>query len=336
MIKKNVAVVGFGFMGMMHTANILKSKKMNLVAIVSKHPAKVLDKIESDTGNFDTADLSVSQLQNLPKYASLKDCLQYEQLDAVFICTHTDLHFELTREALAAGLHVFLEKPMVLEEAEGKLLIDLAKEQSRIFMVGHVLRFMPPYQRIRQWVEEKTYGSLKFISLNRFSGLPTWGQWKEKQQARGSSGGALFDLLIHDIDFAQYLLGIPESISVNNLPGRLSDHDYIQALWQYHDKEARVSIEGGNTFHSQFPFQAGIKAVFEKASANYSTEQPNVIRVANNETVVDIDLSEEVDGFVAEVEYFADCISGNQLPERCLPESSLETIRLCHNHINKQ
>lgn len=334
MRKKNVAVVGFGFMGMMHTANILKSKKMNLVAIVSRHPAKIMDKVKSDTGNFDVADVDATLLQGLPKYASLKECLQHEQLDAVFICTHTDLHFELTKEALTAGLHVFLEKPMVLEEEEGKMLIDMAKKQERIFMVGHVLRFMPAYQKIKQWVDEKTYGRLKFINLTRYSGVPSWGQWKEKQKARGSSGGALFDLLIHDIDFAQYLLGLPERISVHSLPGQLSDHDYMQALWQYRDGEVQVSIEGGNTFHSQFPFEAGIKAAFENASVNYSTSQPDIMRVANDETIVDIDLSNEADGFVAEVEYFADCLQQDGLPEICLPESSLDTIRLCKNHIN--
>ena len=75
-------------------------------------------------------------------------------------------------------------------------------------MVGHVVRFMPPYQKLKKWIDSKEFGNLKFLSLSRFCGIPSWGQWKEKN-VKDLSGGALFDLVIHDIDFANYLLGMP-------------------------------------------------------------------------------------------------------------------------------
>ena len=142
------------------------------------------------------------------KYSNLDDCLQSEDIDAVNICVHTNLHYEMTKKALLRGKHVFLEKPFCLDIKQAEELINLAEEKKKILMVGHVVRFMPPYRKLKQWIDSKEFGELKFLSLSRFCGLPGWGQWKEKSIS-GTSGGALFDLVIHDIDFANYVLGIP-------------------------------------------------------------------------------------------------------------------------------
>ena len=111
---------------------------------------------------------------------------------------------------------------------------------------------------------------LKFLSLSRFCGLPSWGQWKEKN-VKELSGGALFDLVIHDIDFANYILGMPSEIKCNYLPGEYTSHDYISAMWSYKESDVHVKIEGGFTFHSNFPFQASYMAQFEKASVLFTT-----------------------------------------------------------------
>ena len=243
-------------------------------------------------------------------------------------------HFFLAKKALSAGLHVFLEKPMTLDIQQGEELIDLSEKKDCIFMVGHVLRFMSPYQMLKKWSDEGTYGKLHFLSMSRFSGVPSWGQWKEKQKSFGSSGGALFDLLIHDIDFVNYLFGTPDQIVSSILPGALSEYDYISALWSYDVKDVKVKIEGGNTFHSNFPFQAGFMANFENASILYTTLKPEIIQVANNEEIKEIPAEDGDDGFYNEIAYFTECIKQNKKPIKCLPESSLETIKICYKHVN--
>jgi len=332
---KKVAVVGFGFMGMTHTINIIKNKHLKLVAIVDKDLDGIKEKLNSNTGNFSTGNIDQDVFASIQKYSDFDDCLSNEELDAVHICVHTDLHFTMTKKALSANLHVFLEKPMTLNIHHGELLIKLAKEKNRIFMVGHVLRFMSPYQKLKKWIDEETYGKLNFLSLSRFSGVPSWGQWKEKQKAFGSSGGALFDLIIHDIDFVSYLFGPPDQIESNMLPGMLSEYDYICALWSYDEKDIKVKIEGGNTFHSNFPFQAGYMANFEKASILFTTMNAEVIQIADNNEMKEIDANDQGDGYFNEIAYFAECMSQNKNPEKCLPESSLETIKICYKHVNE-
>ncbi len=329
-----IAVVGFGFMGMTHAGHILKNDKVRLAAIVDKDLEGIQSKLTSKTGNFSTADINPDVIASISKYSDLTTCLEKENtLDAVHICVHTDLHYQLAKQALEHGKHVLLEKPMTLDISQGEELIRLAAKNNCLLMVGHVLRFMSPYAKLKKWVDEKTYGNLRFLSMTRFSGVPAWGQWKEKQKAFGSSGGALFDLLIHDIDFAQHLLGKPDGVEAGYLPGSLSNYDYISAIWDFDNSDTRVKLEGGNTFHASFPFQAGYMAAFEKASILYTTLQPEVITISNDETKETIQAEDGSDGFYNEIDYFYSCISKGQKPALCMPESSLETIKICYRHI---
>ena len=329
---KKVAVVGFGFMGMTHTLNILKNPDLELVAIVDKSAETIEKNLFAKAGNFSTGDIDPAILKNINKYSDFDECLQKEELDAVHICVHTDLHYEMAKKALLHDKHVFLEKPFCLDIKQAEELIGLAQEKKKILMVGHVVRFMSPYRKLKQWIDSKELGELKFLSLSRFSGIPGWGQWKEKQ-VMGASGGALFDLVIHDIDFASYALGIPSDIKCSYLPGGLSKHDYISAMWSYKDKNVKVKIEGGNTFHSNFPFQAGYMAQFEKASILYTTFKSDIIQIADDDSIREVPAGDAGEGYYNEIEYFARCIKTNTQPVECMPASSLESIKLCYNHL---
>ncbi len=329
---KRVAVVGFGFMGMTHSLNILQNADLELIAIVDNDPESIEKNLYAPGGNFSTGNIDPLALQKISKYSSLHDCLLSEKLDAIHICVHTELHYEMAKLALMHDKHVLLEKPFTLDIEHAQELIQLAQEKDRILMIAHVVRFMPPYQKLKQWIDSKEFGELKFLAMTRISGIPQWGQWTEKQASR-TSGGALFDLNIHDIDFANYVLGAPSEITASHLPGGLSDHDYISAMWSYADKKVRVKIEGGNTFHSNFPFQAGYMAQFEKASILYSSSGGDKIQIADNETIRDVPAGDAGEGYFNEIAYFAGCLQNNTQPIECMPASSLESIKLCYRHL---
>lgn len=318
-------------MGITHAHNILKNKRFNLRAIVTRNDTSVQSRLEQLQGNFSSGEVDSATLLSIPVYKTLGACLRHVQVDAVHICVHTDLHYEMAIEAIQNGLHVFLEKPMTLRRDEGKLMIAFANQRRVKLMVGHVLRFMPAYQKLKEWIDTKELGVLKFISLTRFSGLPGWGQWKEKQEKFGSSGGALFDLLIHDIDFLNYALGCPDKIESDNRPGALSMHDYIVAWWRY--KNVTAKIEGGNTFHSMFPFQAGYMARFEDASVAYSSVSPTTIQICTDNNITNLAIEDPNQGFYNQFDYFADCIERGSDPILCMPESSLMSVELCYQHI---
>jgi len=333
MVKK-VVVAGFGFMGMTHTLNILGNKDLELAAIVDARPDLIEDKLNSEIGNISTGKISGKDIEGIRKYSDLDTCLRSEEADAVIICTHTHLHYEMTKLALMHNKHVFVEKPFCLDPEQGEELISLARKKGLILMVGHVVRFMEPYRKLRQWIDSKEFGELKFLSLTRMSGIPAWGEWKDKK-ITGKSGGALFDLVIHDIDFAGWVLGIPGEITAGYLPGQISNHDYVSAMWSYKDKGILVKIEGGNIFHSTFPFQAGYIAAFKNATISYTTLKSDFIGISDNIKMKEVPAGDIGAGYYNEIEYFSGCLKNNSEPSECTPESSLLSVRLCYEHLKK-
>jgi predicted dehydrogenase len=328
-----VAVIGFGFMGITHALNILKSPDLKLKAIVDINPDLIEKNLKSGIGNIATGTIDSTGLSGISKYSSLEECLRSEDIDAVNICTHANLHYEMTKTSLLNDKHVFLEKPFCLDVSKAEELIALAAERKKILMVGHVVRFMPPYQKLKYWIDTNEFGRLKFLSLSRFCGLPSWGQWREKN-VKELSGGALFDLVIHDIDFANYIVGMPADIKCNYLPGEYTSHDYISAMWSYKKSDLHVKIEGGFTFHSTFPFQASYMAQFENASVLFTTLRGDIIQIADNSSIREVPAGDGGDGYFNEIDYFAKCLKNNSQPEECTPVSSLQAIQLCYNHIN--
>jgi predicted dehydrogenase len=329
---KKAAVVGFGFMGMTHTLNILKMQNLKLTAIVDCDPSNIEKSLNARSGNIATGNITSGELDGVNIYSDFDECLKSEELEAVYICVHTSLHYGMTKKALLHDKNVFLEKPFCLDIKQAEELIELALNRKRILMVGHVVRFMSPYQKLKEWIDSSEFGELKFLSLSRFAGVPGWGQWTDKK-VTNESGGALFDLVIHDIDFALYVLGLPDEIKSTVLPGTLSKHDYISALWNYRKKNVNVKIEGGNTFHINFPFQAGYMATFDKASVLYTTFRGDVIQIADNKSIKEVPAGDAGAGYYNETVYFAQCLENNVEPLECMPSSSLDSIKLCYRHI---
>ena len=82
-------------------------------------------------------------------------------VEAVDICLPTDLHPSVSTAALAAGKHVFCEKPMALREADCELMIEAARKAKRVLMVGQVLRFWPEYMALQEFG-----GSQKYVCVS--------------------------------------------------------------------------------------------------------------------------------------------------------------------------
>ena len=328
MNKLRTAIVGFGFMGKTHASNVLCSNTMTLTAIVDSKPD-----FTQKGGNIQTGELDMNDFSSVNTYTDFNECLEKESLDLVFICVHTHLHYEMAMKSLKKGLHVFIEKPFVLTVDDGIALIKEAKRQERKIGVAHVLRFMPAYVKLQELYKNMSFGELRFISLTRFAGIPDWGEWTKLRQNFGSSGGALFDLVIHDIDFLHYMLGMPDDVESACFAGSLSEHDYVCAFWKYSGRNIRVKVEGGNLFPSHFPFEASFKASFEKATVHYSSSHGNELKMIDNDSVQMLTLDDSNEGYRNEAAYFAQCILHNVYPEACSAESSLDTIRLCYRHI---
>jgi predicted dehydrogenase len=317
-MKKKIAVIGFGFMGVVHAQKILSSNNLELCAIVDRRE-NIFDGIE-DTGNTGKLDLALERLKRTSVYKTLGECCQKEELDAVSICVPFFLHYELAKEALNLGLDVLLEKPFCPELKQCRELIDLAEEKKRILMVAHCIRFAPEWEFLADCIKDKRYGELKLLTATRMGGEPTWGVWQD-EKIKKTCGGSLFDLLIHDIDFANYCLGKPEDIKLN-----LNTDEYWEFELKYKEKPAKISIKGG-FLHRHTAFASECAATFEHGSIRFSSLQPEIIHIGTDAGAESINV--KGDAYFAELEYFAKCIQIRSKPEKCLPEDSMQAIEVC-------
>ena len=137
-----------------------------------------------------------AQLPKVRLTARYEDLLEDESLDAVVVATPVPTHHALAREALLAGKHVFVEKPLAWTAADARDLDSLSNETGRTLMVGHLLRFHPGVVKLRELIESGELGDVLYVYGNR----QNLGVIREDENA-------LWSLGVHDISVVLYLLG---------------------------------------------------------------------------------------------------------------------------------
>ncbi len=128
------------------------------------------------------------------------------QVDAVMVVTPAHTHFPLCCEFLAAGKDVFVEKPITLASTEARQLTELAEKNGRILQVGHIFRFDPASQWLKEAIQGGDFGRVQILRSS-FSGF---------KRPRNDSG-IMFADAIHFVDLFKYLLGqTPTSVLAVN------------------------------------------------------------------------------------------------------------------------
>ncbi|HWI56758.1 MAG TPA: Gfo/Idh/MocA family oxidoreductase [Bacillota bacterium] len=118
------------------------------------------------------------------------------QVDCVIVATPAQTHFPICKEFLEAGKDVFVEKPITLTSTEARHLTELAEKHQRILQVGHIFRFDPASQWLREAIQAGQFGRVQILRSN-FSGF---------KRPRNDSG-VMFADAIHFVDLFNYFLG---------------------------------------------------------------------------------------------------------------------------------
>ncbi len=106
---------------------------------------------------------------------ALNDVLAHRDIRAVVVAMPAETHFPLAREILLAGKHLYVEKPMVLDEREGEELIALARERGLTLMVGHLLQYHPAFVRLKEMASAGELGRINYIYSHRLgTGSVEW------------------------------------------------------------------------------------------------------------------------------------------------------------------
>lgn len=181
----NIGVIGTGSIGKNHVRVCSDIENIKLTGIVDA---------DSRTAKI------VANRFNTIVYKDFKELIPH--VDAVIIATPTNTHYDFAIEALCAGKHVLVEKPLCESVKKAEELVKTAKKEDLIFSVGHIERHNPAVRFVKERIETKNLGELISLTSKRVSNLP----------GRIHDIGVIFDFGIHDIDVMRYLAGEVTSV----------------------------------------------------------------------------------------------------------------------------
>lgn len=317
-----IAVAGLGFMGSTHLQAWRNVADARLHAVVSDSPVKLEGDLSAIQGNLDRPGEKLD-FSNVRKYRTLSEALADPDVDAVDLCLPTYLHESATLDALAAGKHVLVEKPMALDGPACDRMIAAAGKAGRVLMTAQVLRFWSDYQPLIEAKRSGSLGDLGAVLFRRRCAAPSWGKWLHDAQ---KGGGGVFDLLIHDVDMCVHLFGVPRAVSATGAEDLPKGIDVITAQLHY-DNIPSVVVTGGWHHPSAYPFSMEYTASFDLGTIEFSTAGRPLTLYSHTGEANPMEKPEK-DGFQAELEYFTACVKENRQPVRCSPVESAAAVKV--------
>ena len=152
-LKKNIAVTGCGYWGKNLVRNFAELGVLHTIC--------------------DTDSVILEQLAaKYPDVITETECgrvLCNDDIKGIVVASPASFHYSMVKEALIAGKDVFVEKPLALHVDEGKELVELASEKSRILMVGHLLEYHPTILKLKEKVDRGDLGKIRYIYSNRLN-----------------------------------------------------------------------------------------------------------------------------------------------------------------------
>lgn len=237
-------------------------------------------------------------------------------VDAVIIAVPPDLHFDLAEQALLAGKHVFVEKPLALAVHDAEHLTKLAQSKQRILMVGHILQYHPAFLELKQIISQGTLGELQYIYSNRLN----LGKFRKEENI-------LWNVAPHDISMILSIAQeLPEwvfssghchlnpniqDVSVTNLAFKSGLQAHIFVSWLHPFKEQKLVVIGDSgmaVFDDGLPWNEKLKI--------YPNQVQWVNGIPQEEKSAGMNLIlDEAEPLKLECKHFLDCIINSVVPK---------------------
>ena len=240
-----VGIIGAGHMGNTHGAILQEARGVAVVGVADQD----LKRAEE-----------LAEFLGAEAYPDLHPLLA-QRPDAVWITTPNTLHTEAVLQSLAAGCHVFSEKPMATRLSEARRIVRAVRQSRRLYQLGFNRRFAPVYVRLRELLTGKEiHPHSLHVKMNRGELIhPSWvGNPK-------ITGGFLYESTIHLLDLVRWLFGDPASLLALGKKGVYQEFDDFSILLKF-----RSGVQGAFTScaHTSwiFPFER-IEVFGEHAAA---------------------------------------------------------------------
>jgi predicted dehydrogenase len=320
-----VAILGGGFIGGAHANNYAAlGERVRVKTVYSRSPERAA-RVADIVGAEASTDLE----------ATIAD----PDVEAVDICLPTPLHRTAAERSFDREKHVFLEKPLALSVEDGEAIVRAGTASGRILMVGLVLRFWPEYVELQRRVSAGELGRVFALAASRLSPPADWAGWYADVS---QSGGPLVDLMVHDFDQANWLLGEPRRVYARAAASADPAYpDHVVAIVEYDG--AQAVVEGSMALPKSFPFSSLIRVNGEGGAAEYAfraapaeaggnigavDESARGLRLHPRDREPELVLLDPVDPWGPEIEEWVSCLEQGRPPGNGTGEQALLALRV--------
>jgi len=293
-----IAVVGAGYWG----RNLVRNfRDLGVLVLVCDSNADTLK--------------SISKEYDVATTTSFSEMLEKKDLQGIVIASPAATHYRFAKEALLAGKDVFVEKPLSLSTPEAQELVEIAKENNRVLMVGHLLRYHPAVPAIKEMVDMGKLGKVHYIYSSRLN----FGKIRREENI-------LLSFAPHDVSIILHLLGeLPEYVSahagyylhhevadttLSHLYFKNGTQAHIFVSWLHPFKEQKLVMVGEKgmlVFNDTDPKD---KLLFYPHKVSWKKQVPVADRADGERVKI-----EDVEPLRVECQHFLHCIKNREVPE---------------------
>ena len=215
----NIALVGYGYWGPNVARQLYNNPDIHFSFICDKKKDR-LDAARS---------IYVGHVNYTLNYAEI---LNDNNIDAVALAVETSAHFELAKQAIEAGKHVYIEKPFTSTVSEAVELKSIAEKAEKIIHIDHIMMYHSFIQKIKNWYDSGEIGDIVYFDAARMN----LGQVKEDVNA-------MWDLAIHDLSILDYLFNPGDPVSLHAIGHKSINKSEVTTFLQLKYKSFIANIK---------------------------------------------------------------------------------------------
>lgn len=311
-----IGLIGSGFMGKVHAgawaqtpailAGVVSSDHDGAASLAAEYGGTVYDSVEALLADVDVLD----------------------------ICVPTYLHEKFVLQAAAAGKHTVCEKPLARTSAEAQAMIAACERAGVMLLVAHVVRFFPEYASAKAIVDRGEIGRVGVTRLTRCSFKPARNDPESWFHNPAKSGGMMFDLMIHDFDYARWISGDVATVYAKHVVDRFPDApgDYALAILK-HTNGAMTHVEGGWAYPVPM-FRTAIEIAGERGLIEHPAASSVAVNIYQHE-VFSADVTIAVprnpvleDPYTTQIKHFYGVLTGNITEPRVTAQDGAAAVEI--------
>ena len=259
--------------------------------------------------------------QGIPNYyGSYEELVADKNIDLIYVASPHSHHYEHIKLCLENGKHVLCEKAFTVNAAMAKEVCDLAKEKNLVLAEAIWTRYQPSRKQISEVVESGIIGEPKIVTANLAYDIDEVPRLTQKELA----GGALLDVGVYTINFAEMVFGHPSSIKAQCSYAPTGVDETTSLLFEYEDGRRGILYSSTLGLSDRYGVIYGTQGFIRVENIN----NPQNIKVFDRHynCIKSIDVEPQITGYEYEVKEVANCIENGILEAPSMPHA--ETIKV--------